>query len=494
LSGSNKTEASATAATHSATIGMMHLPFILPEHLLPLLSAAWVCYLVILAVWIVIQQREPVATLSWLLVLAALPYVGFLIYYAFGPQRIRRQVRRRLRSQTAVGKPERGEAVSVGLALGRVGTATTGYPMTTSTRVDLIVDGAAAYDAIVTAISAARQHVHLEYYIFAADRSGTRIRDALIERARAGVRVRLLLDGVGSRMLTGGFFKPLREAGAELAHFHPVRWWLTPFLRPKLNMRSHRKLVICDGLVGFTGGINVTDDENDRLNPSAYHDLHFRVEGDSVRWLQVAWLEDWHYATNQTLADSEVFAPGAKGSICTQVVPSGPDNPWEPIHRLHVEAIHRAEQRVWLATPYFVPSQAALFALGGAAMRGVDVRLLLPARSDSRLADASARSYFQRLQRSGVKVHLYGPRMLHSKALLADDSLAVIGSANFDSRSFRLNFELSVLFYDKGVAADLERVFTNDFAVAREVPNPSPKSSFSQRLTEGIARLFSPIL
>ena len=472
----------------------MHLPFTLPQHLLPLLAAGWLCYLVVLTVWIVLQQREPVATLSWLLALATLPYIGFLIYYAFGPQRIKRQGRRRQRSQQALTGFQRGVTTSDGIALGRVGAATTGYPMRTSTKVDLLVDGAATYDAIIAAIAAAQRHVHVEYYIFVGDRSGTRIRDALIERAQAGVPVRLLLDGVGSGRLRNAFLAPLLEAGVELAWFHPVRWWLTPFLRPKLNLRTHRKIVVCDGLVGFTGGINVTDDENERLNPAAYHDLHLRFEGESVCCLQTAWLEDWHYATDQNLSESDVFVPADEGAICTQILPSGPDNPWEPIHRVYVEAIHRAERRVWLATAYFVPSQAALFALGGAAMRGLDVRLLLPARSDSKLADASARSYFERLQKAGVRIFLYGPRMPHSKALLVDDGLAVIGSANFDSRSFRLNFELSVLFCDQGVATDLERILSADLAVAHEVPKPPPKPSFLQLLGEAIARLFTPIL
>jgi cardiolipin synthase len=473
----------------------MHvLPFALPEHLLPWLAAGWLCYLVVLAIWIVLQQREPVATLSWLLALAALPYVGFLIYYAFGPQRIRRQGRRRLRSQLALAGYQRSGAASDGIELGRVGTATTGYPMCTSTRVDLLVDGAATYDAIVDAIAAAQRHVHVEYYIFASDRSGALIRDALIERARAGVHVRLLLDGVGSARLKRAFITPMLDAGVKLAWFHPVRWWLTPFLRPKLNLRSHRKIVVCDGLVGLTGGINVTDDENERVNPDAYHDLHLRFEGESVRWLQAAWLEDWHYATSEVLAEADVFAPATEGTVCTQILPSGPDNPWEPIHRVHVEAIHRAEHRVWLTTPYFVPSQAALFALGGAAMRGLDVRLLIPRRSDSLLVDASARSYFHGLQETGVRIYLYGPRMMHCKSLLVDDELAVIGSANFDSRSFRLNFELSVLFCDRCVAADLDRILAADLALAHEVTKPAPKPSFPQRLGEAFARLFSPTL
>jgi len=470
----------------------MHFPFALPDHLVPLLSAAWLCYLVVLAAWIVVQQREPVATLSWLLALAALPLLGFLIYYALGPQRIRRQVRRRLRSQAALGmRQPAGIHGGEGLALGRVGTATTDYPMATSTNVRLLVDGAATYDAILEAIAAARHHVHLEYYIFVADRSGTRLRDALVERAKAGVKVRVLLDGVGAR-LRRRFLVPMLDAGVEVARFHPVRWWLTPFLRPKLNMRSHRKIVICDGAVAFTGGINITDEEDERLDPKAYHDLHLRFEGDAVRWLQVAWLEDWHYATDHALKEPDLFVPACPGTICTQVLPSGPDNPWEPLHRLHVEAIHRAEKRVWLATPYFVPSQAALFALGGAAMRGLDVRIMVPERSDSRLVDACARSYFAHLQKAGIRIYRYGPRLMHAKAMLVDDDVAVIGSANFDSRSFRLNFELSVLFCDKGVATDLEAFFRHDFEVAREIPDRLPKRRFTQRLGEGLARLFSP--
>ena len=182
----------------------MHFLLALPHDWFPLLTAAWLVYLIVLAVWIVLQQREPVATLSWLLALAALPYLGFLIYYAFGPQRIRRKLRRRQRSQGAPGAL-RGIAISDGIALGRLGTATTGYPMRSSTRVELLVDGAATYDAIVAAIASAQRHVHLECYILAGDRSGTCIRDALIERAHAGVHVRVLLDGVGSARLKRAF-------------------------------------------------------------------------------------------------------------------------------------------------------------------------------------------------------------------------------------------------------------------------------------------------
>ncbi|MEP7098719.1 MAG: cardiolipin synthase, partial [Dokdonella sp.] len=386
-----------------------------------------------------------------------------------------------------------GPANEKDAALNRTAQFMTGMPVSTASKVELLIDGGPTYDALVKAIEAAQQHIHVEYYIFLGDRTGTRIRDALIERARAGVKVRVLLDGIGSR-LSGKFTKPLKEAGAELAFFHPVRWWMTFFARPKINMRSHRKIVICDGKVGFTGGINVTDDENDQLKDDAFHDMHMRLEGEVVRWLQIAWLEDWHYATQKQIELDSVSAPAAKGPISAQVIPAGPDNAWEPVHRVEVSAIHRAQSRVWLATPYFVPSRAALFALEAAAMRGLDVRVLVPKRSDSRMVTPAARSYFDRLLKAGVRIFEYGPRMLHTKALLVDDEISILGTSNFDARSFALNFEIVVLFCDAGVATNLSTSLAVDLAAASEVTKDSPRPSFLSRLSEGIARLFSPIL
>ena len=465
----------------------------MPHWLIVLLLIAWPLYMAILGVWIVMQRSEPVATLGWLMALALLPYIGFVIYYVLGPQRIHRTGRRRVASHDAVGARGKSNVSGDMGALDRMAQQMTGYPPTTASRVDLLIDGGATYDALVTAIQAAQLHVHVEYYIYAGDRTGTRMRDALVERAKAGVKVRVLLDGVGSS-LKREFVAPLHDAGVELAFFHPVRWWAVAFSRPKLNMRTHRKIVVCDGKAGFTGGINVTDDENESLNPEAFHDLHMRIEGDAVRWLQAAWLEDWHYATQKTISDTSIFADSAPGSIHALVIPAGPDNEWEPVHRMQIEAIHQAERRVWLATPYFVPSRAALFALEGAAMRGLDVRVMIPKRSDSRLVTAAARSYFDKMLKAGVRIYEFGPRMLHSKVLLVDDELAMIGTSNFDTRSFSLNFEIVMLFCDKGVAAKLENSLVADMALAGEVSAGSRAPAFSARLGESVARLFSPML
>lgn len=457
-----------------------------------LVLLAYVGYLVVLAGWILLQKREPVATLSWLLGLSLLPVAGFVFYYLFGPQRVKRQRLRRARSRLAVGSsaPERlGDSEDRDLV--RLNRATTGLPASTATVATMLIDGAATYDALFDAVAKAEHHIHLEYYIFEPDHTGRALRDALCERARAGVRVRLLVDAVGSAWLGKGFLKPLEDAGASVAWFHKLRF--ARLRRPSLNMRTHRKLVVIDGKVGFTGGINVCDDQDERVCRDYFHDLHVRVEGEIVRSLQLVFVEDWHYATKVALRDERLWPELPPGDIVTQVVPSGPDSDWEPIHRLHVESIHDAHRRVWLVTPYFVPPAPALMALTSAAQRGLDVRLMVPLRSDSKITDAAARSYFDELLAAGVKVYCYTERMMHIKALLIDDDRTVIGSANFDNRSFRLNFELSVLLIDEGFLRGLEAVLERDIAVSQQVRGDR-RLPFHSRLFDAVARLMSPLL
>ncbi len=438
------------------------------------------------------------ATLSWLLGLALLPYLGFVVYHVFGPQRIHRQRLRRVRSRGDI--PSEGplaQAVHPDAAeLARLGAAVTGLPPGSANDVRLLVDGAAKYGALLADIAAATRHVHLEYYIYEPDRTGAALRDALVERARAGVRVRLLLDALGSARARR-FFKPLLEAGGELAWFHPMRLGHV-WRRPWANLRTHRKIVVIDGRVAYTGGMNVTDAQDERLGDAAYRDLHLRLEGEVVRALQLVFCEDWAYATGSRDFLSSVArdmpAPAAPGPVRAQVLVSGPDSPWEAIHRLHVSAIQAAKTRVWMTTPYFVPGEAAMMALTSAALAGLDVRLLVPRECDSRLVTLAARSYFGPLLVAGVKIHEYGPRMLHSKSLLVDDALVLIGSANFDHRSFRLNFEVSVLFDDPGIAASLAGLIEGELASAPRVQRGRPRPLLRARLPEALARLMSPLL
>ncbi|MDO5505753.1 MAG: cardiolipin synthase [Pseudoxanthomonas suwonensis] len=456
----------------------------------------WLAYLLVLGLWIVLQKREPVATLSWLVSLAALPYVGFLIYHVLGPQRIQRQTLRRGRARinladTALPPPNAPQLRE----LGRLGKAVGGFAPSSAAEVRFLVDGAAKYKALLADLANARKHVHMEYYIYTPDQSGEAVRDALIDCVRRGVKVRLLLDAIGSAKAPRRWFAEFVDAGGELAWFHPMRFGQV-WMRPWLNLRTHRKIVVIDGRIAYTGGMNITDDQDESVNPMAYRDLHLRMTGPVVRQLQLVFAEDWVYATEERGSLEEIAAqtPAAEcGRISAQTVVSGPDSPWEAIHRVHVGAIHAATRRVWLVTPYFVPGEAAKMALTSAAFAGLDVRLLVPKMSDSKLVTYAARSYYGDLLEAGVKIHEYGPRMLHTKALLVDDGLAIIGSANFDHRSFRLNFEVSVQFLDQGIAADLARHIEGELASAPALQRQQQRP-LRERLPEAVARLLSPIL
>ena len=454
--------------------------------------------MLVLGGWIVLQKREPVATLSWLLGLAVLPYLGFLVYHVFGPQRIRRQRLRRARSREAGHDADAlaGAAHADAAELARLGAATSGLPPSSARSVRLLVDGGAKYQALLADIATATRHVHLEYYIYEPDRTGAALRDALVARARAGVQVRLLVDAIGSAGARR-FFAPLLAAGGEVAWFHPMRFGHV-WRRPWANLRTHRKIVVIDGRVAYTGGMNVTDAQDERLGDDAYRDLHLRLEGEVVRALQLVFCEDWAYATGDrgflSAVARDTPREPAPGPVRAQVLVSGPDSPWEAIHRLHVSAIQAAKRRVWMTTPYFVPGEAAMMALTSAALAGLDVRLLVPRESDSKLVTLAARSYFGPLLVAGVKIHEYGPRMLHSKSLLVDDELVVIGSANFDHRSFRLNFEVSVLFDDPGIAAELAALIEGELAHAPRVQRGRKRSLLGARLPEALARLLSPLL
>ena len=460
----------------------------------------WLAYVLLLGGWIVLQKREPVATLSWLFALAFLPYVGFLIYYLLGPRRIERQRLRRLRSRIGDGTlPPDALAAADGHDARELATLvrrSTGHGQSTARDVRLLVDGAAKYDAVIADVRAAQHLVHLEYYIYMPDRSGMALMAALVEAAQRGVKVRLLLDALGSSAMRQRHFAALLAAGGEVAWFHPNRFWRI-WSRPWVNLRTHRKIVVIDNRIGYTGGINVTDDENERLRTDAYRDLHVRLDGDVVRNLELVFAEDWVYATGRrdVLSDIAHHMPApAPGSVAAQIVASGPDSPWEAIHRMYVQLIHAAKSRVWLATPYFVPGEAAMMALTSAALGGLDVRLLVPRRSDSLMVTLAARSYYDPLLAAGVKIYEYGPRMLHTKVMLVDDTTVSIGTANFDHRSFSLNFEVAALLQDRNAAEAMARHLEGEFANAPRVREDRRRSLFACRLPEALARLLSPLL
>ncbi|HSO33621.1 MAG TPA: cardiolipin synthase [Labilithrix sp.] len=488
--------------------------------LVTIITIAQLVYVVALAVWILFEKRSPLATIAWILSLIALPYVGFIVFFLLGPRRLDR---RRLKHKRARG------AISAATPLGASDPPPAQYdprveqlallvtragepPPSQCETVEVFHDALETYDAMEAAIRAAKHHVHIAYYIFDPRRSGLRFREALIERAKAGVTVRLLVDDVGSSAITKRFVKPMRDAGIIFAKFNEVAF---SRIRSRVDFRNHRKILVCDGTVGFTGGVNVSDDylppvggarhAVDRIrdarkerqgHAAPWRDTHVRITGDAVRWLQLTFVDDWYYATGFAARDKEYFPAQTRvGEHLVQIVASGPDRDVEPIQKLYFAAIATARDRIYATTPYFVPDDAVLTAFVTAAMRGVDVRVLVPRRSDSFVVTAAARSYYDTLLAAGVRVYEYQPTMIHAKTLVVDDFFAAVGTANLDNRSFRLNFEVCAILYGEEHAETLSAQFRTDLTFAKEITTSTrDRLPLKWKIAEAGARLLSPLL
>lgn len=466
----------------------------------------WLLYTGVGVVWfignaiVIIMQRRPAAsTIAWLLAMVFLPVLGFILYLLIGPLRLERRKRKHSTSKRLADEALRGMAAlnqrdEEHHQLANVSISVGGAPPLEAESVDIYFEGAPAYAAILEAVAAAKHHVHVHYYIWEADTIGTRFRDALVERARAGVKVRVILDGTGSR-LSKKFLRPLREAGAVVAWFNPVHLWT--IRRRRIDFRSHRKIVVCDGRVGFTGGMNIADEQTAEHSKEAWRDTHLRLTGTAVWPVQRLFFEDWYYVAEELIPVSEATAPPAvtAGAHLVQIVGCGPDDADFALHKVFFTAINQATRRVWLTTPYFVPDDALLTALVTAALRGVDVRVLVPKRGDSRIVDYAARSYFPELLDAKARIFEYGPRFIHAKTMLCDDDIAIVGTANFDNRSFRLDFELAAILFGEAENRLLADSFETDLTGSRELrAEDLAAQSFGQRLGQSAARLLSPLL
>jgi cardiolipin synthase A/B len=471
--------------------------FELPNWLL----AVEIVWVVLMSCYILLERRPPLATVAWIVSLATLPLLGLLVYYFLGPRRLERKRRRRVMARSAKrardtrASPDRTSATDAlgmtGARLAAVAAGTEQSPPLPAVAVHIFDTGSTAYDAIIREISAAQHHVHLEYYILNDGVVAQRIRAALIERAAAGVEVRLLLDGLGTSRL-GAYLRPLRDAGVEVARFGPR-------MRPGfVNFRTHRKIVICDGSTGFTGGMNIDDFHDESVVGAAkgWRDTQVMLTGDAVAPLALAFLEDWQYATDRVV-DGVAYLPPLTGGghRLAQVCASGPDAHPQSIHAVYFAAIATARNRVWISTPYFVPDESLQAALISAALRGVDVRVIVPGTSDHAWVDAAARSYFPEFLTAGVRIYRYGPPALHAKTMVVDRDAAIIGTANLDNRSLRLNFEVLAILYGHEAADALAGMFERDLGRARLVtPADIARQTLTGRLFEGAARLLSPML
>lgn len=468
-----------------------------------LLSVAEIVWVPVAAVFMIMQRRSPQATLAWIFALVFLPVVGIMVYFFVGPRRFERQ--RQLRADAAsivegMHEPEvtswRADSEQAAALMKLSQMAVGAIAMPRRAELKIFFDGASAYAAIEAAIAEARHHVHCEYYIWEPDRIGTQLRDLLRRKAEDGVKVRVLVDDFGSSKAREKFWAPLIAAGAEVMRFNALtfkRW------RPRMtNFRTHRKIVVVDGQIGFTGGMNVTDVHTaSHTGDEAWRDTHVKMTGPAVKGLQLVFFEDWYCCGMVEVPDAAAYLQA--GEVASerrvQVVSSGPEEHIDAIHKLYFSAITGARERVLLTTPYFVPDETLVNALNTAALRGVDVRILVPARGDLPLVAAAASTFYDELLATGVRVYEYGPVVLHAKTLVVDDHLAIVGTANVDNRSFKLNFEIVLASYATEDCDRLSQQFETDLESAHEVTSAAlAQQPLPRRIAAAGARLFAPLL
>lgn len=478
--------------------------FHMPQWTRWLILAAGYAITLLLIRWVILsRKRQPVAASAWILAIVFIPIFGGLAYLIFGINSIHRRRQGKVDAAKDIG-PKLPDPRPLDIAdlemtrqqtrLSHLIARESGFSLTGDNAIEVIADTQRTLQRIQEAIQGAKQTLDLEYYIWQPDRTGTQLRNLLIQRARAGVKVRFLYDSLGSMRLSRKFIDPMKEAGIHVAPFLPgssfrERW--------SFNNRSHRKIVIADGRVGFTGGMNIGDEYLGLdTEIGQWRDTHLRIEGPAVWQLQQVFAEDWYYSTGEQLTDAEHFPPPACcGQGIAQVFSGGPDEAREPFHRLFFAALNEARESITLATSYFAPTEPLIMALETAASRGVKVRLMVAGHSVYPWTVWCGRSFYDSLLRAGVEIYEYRRGILHSKTLTIDGQWSFVGSANFDYRSFLLNFEVGVALYGEEFARELESQFETDLQHCRTIHLRSWEDRPLRRVfVENCCRLFAPVV
>jgi cardiolipin synthase len=456
---------------------------------------------------VLFTKKDSTPAVAWCLLVIFMPFFGALAFWTFGYNYLHRRVRkqRQERLQSLAGHPPLREEAQRGVShpnipdntwrqIGRTALAVKAFPVSPGNRLTLYAETEVAFEALLKAIREATHHIHLEYFILHSDGTGEQFLEALTERAKAGVEVRLLYDAMGSLHLDDRRLRPLREAGGEARAFLPVNPLRSLI---QINLRNHRKITVLDGRVGFTGGMNIGDEY---LSKNAYfgywRDTFLRLEGPATAGLQRIFVEDWDFTTRNAVISPEYFPDvAAAGTDTVQVIESGPDQTINSIREMYFAAILSAQERVWIATPYFVPDAGLLDALRLARYRSIDVRLLCILRPDHFLSFHASRYYWTDMLNIGVKIYQYAKGMMHSKLMMVDGQWAMVGSANLDNRSLHLNFEVGCMLHTPDRVAELEKSYLQDLrdSVVLEA-NLFARRPLLTRLTENACRLFSPVL
>jgi len=460
--------------------------------------------LVLIPLVLLTPKRHSVSSVAWILTILAIPILGGLLFLVFGINRLSRHAEQKRRASARLHRllPELHTSVHsisdkdspFNRRMMKLANRLTKQRPLNGNRIEVLNDTNRTFGLIQEAIRDAQETIHLEYYIWQPDRAGLQLRDLLIKKAEAGVRIRFLYDGVGSWWLGQRFLKPMKDAGIDVAGFLPgstfrERW--------SLNLRNHRKIIVVDGQIGFTGGMNIGDEYLGRDPDVGYwRDTHLKVVGPCVLQLQSIFSEDWYYATGEELTEISLFPkPEAEGNTLAQVLAGEPRGSQDLFYTILFAAISDANRSVTITTSYFVPPVALAVALETAALSGVNVRLLLPRRSAHQWTVWAARSYYRSLLEAGVRIFEYTRGGLHPKTVVVDDEWSLVGTPNFDTRSLELNFEVAVACFDRRVADVLEHQFEQDLSWAEEILLTDwVERSASTRLVQNFCRLFAPVL
>ncbi|WP_369799074.1 cardiolipin synthase [Dysgonomonas sp. BGC7] len=449
---------------------------------------------------VISENRNPLKTISWVLVLLLLPLVGLIIYYFFGEdsrkQRLISHKMYKKLNRRSIGRKELMETLNPpvehkGLVslLNRLKAS----PLYGGTNVTFYSDGVSKFEALFKEMEKAEKHIHIQYYIFLDDEIGLKTRDILVRKASEGVEVRLIYDDVGSWKAKRNFFKDMQTCGVEVQPFLKVAFKI---LTSRVNYRNHRKIVVIDGKVGFVGGMNVADRYIKGVNNGIWRDSHIKVEGKGVAGLQTSFLIDWYSSRKEFLA-SDSYYPilENKGDNLMQLVTSGPVGQFKDIHLGILQAITNAKECVYIQTPYFVPTDSLLLAIQMAAMRGVDVRLMLPRHSDTTFVHIASMSFLKEVLDAKVNVFFFEAGFLHSKLMVIDSSLTITGSANMDVRSFEHNFEIDAFIYNEETCNKAKEIFFRDIEQSTLLTIEEwEKRSRIEKFKESVTRLFSPLL
>jgi cardiolipin synthase len=445
---------------------------------------------------VILQNRNPLKTTPWILVLSLLPLFGIIIYYIFGQdaRQIRiisnkkyRMLKKRSSRQPAIIPSDSiryPEYASLIYLLNHRNEA----PLLQGSKIEVFTDGKTKFDALINDLKEAKHHIHLQYYIFLDDRIGKTVQTLLIEKARQGVKVRILYDDVANWQVKKAFYRAMEVAGIELTAFLKVRF---PLLTSRVNYRNHRKVVIIDGKTGYIGGMNIAD----RYLRPDWRDTHLKVEGRGVLGMQSAFLIDWYSSGKELMKDTVYFPelPVLSDNLM-QIVTGSPISPQRTLLQATIQIITRANKYIYIQTPYFLPEDSLVQSLQLAALSGIDVRLMIPAKTDTLLVGRAAESYYEEMLRSGVKIYALRNAFLHAKMIVCDDFLTVAGSANMDFRSFEHNFEINTYLYDATLAVKMKNIFLHDQENCRQIfLKDWKKRSLLKKIWESILRLFSPL-